>query len=318
MDYFNNLSNNFIQPQLAQCPTADSNGSFFEFIPKRSLGIASGNDILDSIDFTGFSQAVTGWSKERKLLQPGEVIFIQGMTKEPTYRTEIFPFPPTITDMYNMYVDISINYYKNFKYITTEVSANGDVNLGITIANALNIKFNSQNININAATDAENFTFTGTTLGYDFNIVNDIFDITINSVTTSLYADVSQGTSYANYPNSAMLGYVLRVEYPVSITDPAIMYVDINHVPNTLTYYEKDPNTSEYIQYTKKVDVGNNYSSGTVISSGDYLNYITVNELWEDVGQLRVWLGAEGNLIPGFYVFNPQNYPVQIEYMILQ
>jgi len=313
MDYFNNLSNNYVRPTLPSCPGTNEN-SYFEFIPKRSLGIVSGNDILDAIDFTGFSQAVTGWSKEKKLLQPGEVIFIQGMTKEPTYRTETAPI--TITNEYNIHVDMSVNYYKNFKYIGADVSVSGDVNLGISISNAINIQLGNLGISINAATDANNFIFTGTAIGYDFDIEN--FNVTIDGNPT-LIVNVSEGTSYANYPNSAMLGYVLRVEYPVSVTDPALMYVDINHVPNTLTYYETDPAyPTDYVQYTKKVDVGNNYSSSTIISAGDYLNYIATNDLWENVGQLRVWLGAEGSLIPGFYVLNPQTFAVQIEYMILQ
>jgi len=180
-------------------------------------------------------------------------------------------------------------------------------------------------ISINAVTDASNFIFTGTTLGYDFSITN--FNVTIDNSTHLLVVDEAQGISYAKYPNSAMLGYVLKINYPASITNESLMYINLKHVPTTLTYYDVSTgDLNSYVKYTKTVDAGNNFSSNTIISAGDYLNYVAVNNLWEQVGKLRVWLGTEDptgnsgtvNLIPGFFVVNPQTFPVQLEYMILQ
>jgi len=314
---------------LNACPGTETvtSGSF-EFIPKRSLGVVSGNDILSSIDFTGFSQTVIGWTKERKLLQSGEVVFVQGLTKGISYKMQVFPITFDVSSdvgYYDMRVDMSVGYYKNFKYITINVSTNGDYDNGVTIENALNTKLTALSININADVDVSDFSFTGTTLGYEFDITN--LNVTLDGSAKILTVDVSQGILAAKYPNTAMLGYVLKVTYPDDATTESDRYIDLKHVPTTLTYYEAstgDPNN--YVPYTKTVDAGNNYSSATIISAGDYLNYVDTNNLWEKVGQLRIWLATQDpatnssttNLIPGFYLYNPQSWDVYVEYMILQ
>jgi hypothetical protein len=57
------------------------------------------------------------------------------------------------------------------------------------------------------------------------------------------------------------------------------------------------------------------------MSAGDYLEWITENEDWKKVGDSYIWTSAPDNgdtrnLIDGFYVYNPQTFPVQIDYLI--
>lgn len=327
VDYFNNSSNDYINPALPVCPGAADGDASFEFIPKRSLGVVSGSDILASIDFSDFSQAVTAWTKERKTIQSGEVVFIQGLTKGISYKTEVFPYenPSTGVAEYYMQADVSLSYYKNFKFTTIDVSVSGDFVNGIDIASAFNIAFDDLSIPLTVELDASGFTFVGSNLGYEYDVIN--FNLTLDASTTILTQDASQLIPAAKYPNTAMLGYVLKVTYPSTSTDESYQYIHLNHVPSNLTYYEVSTGGC-FSQYQVSVDAGMSGGScviDDVMSAGDYLNYVEVNGLWDKVGKLRVWLTAPDpednssttNLITGFYLYNPQLFPVMVEYMTL-
>jgi len=330
VDYFNNQSNDYINPALPVCPgVADGNGTF-EFIPKRSLGVISGGDIMASIDFTDFSQTVTGWTKERKTIQPGEVVFIQGLSKGISYRSLVFPITQIDVSSdsgYYIHVDMSIGYYKNFRYTVTNVSTNGDFDSGIDIGNALDIALGDLNISVNAASYlaidvSQRFVFIGSLAGYDFDVTN--FQYILNSSTHLITSDPLQEVVASKYPNSGMLGYVLKVIFPSISTVASAEYLNLKHIPTTLTYYEASTG-SGFVEYTKTVDAGNNISTDEIMSAGDFLNYIDVNELWEKVGQLKVWFSAEDpesnsnttNLLTGFYLYNSETFPIMIEYMVM-
>lgn len=337
VDYFNNSSNDYINPALPVCPGQSDGDASFEFIPKRSLGVVSGSEILAAIDFSDFSQSVTGWTKERKTIQPGEVVFIQGLTKGISYKTEVFPYPiasnasdafydiSTGVAEYYMHADISLNYYKSFKFTTIDVSVAGDFVNGIDIANAFNIQFEALNVAITVDIDTSGFTFTSANLGYEYDITN--FNLTLDLSTRILTEDASQHIPAAKYPNTAMLGYVLKVTFPSTSTDESYQYINLNHVPSTLTYYEASVGVY-FVEKTVSVDAGMSGGSciaDEVMSAGDYLNYVDVNGFWEKVGKLRVWLTAPdpesnssiSNLITGFYLYNPQTFPIMVEYMTI-
>jgi hypothetical protein len=83
--------------------------------------------------------------------------------------------------------------------------------------------------------------------------------------------------------------------------------------------------TSTYYRMVRKgVDVGKSgASSESVISAGDYLNWVTINSRWNKVGQLYFWTSVPDsadctikNLIDGFYVYNPHDFNVKIEYLV--
>jgi hypothetical protein len=338
IDLFNNISNDYINPDLSPC-AGDSDDSSFEFLPNEEIGIVSGSDVLSSIDLGDMSQEIDGWVQQTKILQAGEVIFIQGLTKGISYRYQRFPFDGSVAydydgnageyHQYYMTVDMSINYYKNFRYYNDAVHAEGDYDNGITIENALDIALDNKGITVTASYDTSALSFTGDSLGYAYNIT--AIDVSVGIPDSSAgYASLVEDTSSAiaafKYPNGAMLGYALKVTYPSTAT-ASTSYVEINHVPDFLEYFEASTgNTSCYVRYYKEVDVGLSVESCATdrLSASQYLDLVETNSLWEKVGPIRLWISAEDptnsnveNLITGFYVYNPQSFAVQIDYMTI-
>ena len=319
-DVFNNTSNDYINPTLATCPGV-SDEYAFEFLPKRLLGVVSGNDTLMSLDFADFSQPVTQWSQDKKLLQSGEVVFISGLTKGVSNEQEVLLFTSEPSSYY-VSVDLSIGYYKNFKYTTIDVSANGDLTANVDIADALNITLGNKGVGVTVDVDASGFIFTGSGVGYAFDVTN--LNVAYDGSTFILNEDLNRHINATRYPNGAMLGYVLKLTFPNSVTDENYKYLNLNHIPTTFSYYEASTG-SGYVKYTKTVDAGmNGASNSTTMSAGDYLNYITENTGWEKVGRFRAWISAsdpdndnQENLITGFYLYNPQTFSIQVEYMVI-
>jgi hypothetical protein len=334
IDLFNNISNDYVYPDLNPCPGAADGGdgsSTFEFLPNEQVGVVTGSDIVSAMGLGDISQPVSGWVQQSKTLQPGEVTFVQGLTKGIQYQTQVFLFDPS-GDLYgedhtNLVIDLSLNYYKNFRHYDVAIHAEADEDTPIDVA--LDIEFDTKGILIHTTYDASGITFIGNNAGYQIDITN-VWGMTPD-VTTGEYLILDASTSIPafKYPNTAMLGYVLKATYP-SIAEDYESYVEINHVPDYLEYFtliEDATCAGYYERHYEKVDVGlsakNNCMVGTM-SAGDYLTYIQENNKWEKVGPLRIWISAPDpanslveNLITGFYVFNPHDFPVKISYMII-
>jgi len=325
----NNTSNDYIYPDLPQCPGA-SDTYTFEFLPGLQVGIVSGSSIISAMGLGDIMQPVTGWVQQTKILQPGELIFVQGLTKGITNRTQRFFIDDDASVTHSrdyISIDMSLNYYKNFRYYNSNISATSDYDNGIDIENALNLVFSDNGINITADyVDASSLSFSGSQAGYYFNITNieaSSFLPDTSIFGETLVEDVSSGLAAYKYPNSAMLGYVLKVTYTDIIESDK--WIEINHVPDELVYYTTIDN-STYSQVTKTIDVGQSGIScdPDTMSAADYLDYVETHNLWEKVGPLRIWISADDpessntkNLIRGFYVFNPFGSPVQIDYMTI-
>jgi uncharacterized protein YjbI with pentapeptide repeats len=92
--------------------------------------------------------------------------------------------------------------------------------------------------------------------------------------------------------------------------------IDVSYGLDSSIFYQK---------FSKRVDVGRSGSGdATTLSAADYLDYINSNDLWFKVGPYSSRFSApdhpesnQKNLIGGFYLFNPQTFPVNIEYMLL-
>lgn len=338
-DLFNNISNDYIYPDLPPCPGAGDTGSYtFEFLPNEQVGIVSGSDIIAAMGLGDISQPVSGWDQQTKVLQPGEVTFIVGGTKGISTRTQFFPFDGSVSytganHQFYMSSDISLNYYKSFKHYDVNIFVTADPDTETSIENAFNLKFDELGIKINVTYEPRGLTFEAQTPGYLFDVEH--IDVSLWEPDSSvwgetLYEDASVSIPAFKYPNGAMLGYVLKVTYPNGVEESQA-YVEINHVPNYLEYFElvsdpTDGTTGEcYARYYKAVDAGVSKSCDLdVMSSADYLNYVDTHNKWDKVGLLRIWLGPEDpvnsnvqNLITGFYVYNPQTFPVQISYMTI-
>ena len=334
-DLFNNQANDYIYPSVPQCP-GESDTNTFEFGNKEII-ISSGNTELLSMDLSDISQVVTSWDQKTQYLQEGEIIFIPGLTKGISTRTQYWWIDGSVSytrtqgsylDPYYMSIDMSINYYYNFKYYEKDVFVTSDYTAGVDIASAINIALAANNINVTATWDASKFTFSGGYAGYSYNVT--AIDVSVwvpdtSTVGNSITEDTSSAIPAFKYPNGAMLGYVLKVTYP-SIAEDYESYIKINHVPDYLTYYEVSTgDTDAYVRYNKAVDVGlNGNSTATTLSAGDYLYYADTNSLWEKVGVFRSWIAAADptdsnveNLITGFYLYNPQDFTVKVDYITI-
>lgn len=332
-DLFNPTSNNYINPDLAECAGSASDDTTLEFLNGKKIGVVAGSDILASIDLGDISEVITAWSQQTKILEPGEVTFIQGLTKGISDRTQRFLFDGSTVydgvghDLY-MSANLHINYYRNFKYYDVSIFATSNPALNTTIENALNIAFGAQNISVTATYDASGLTFVGSPAGYSFNITS--IDVSAWPTDSSvafgnpMIEDVSAGIPAFKYPNSAMVGYILKVTYPIDsvVSD---RFIKINHVPDYLTYYVWADVSSYYLKDYDAVDAGmSGASTSDTLSAGDYLYYVDTNNLWEKVGPVKIWLSTSDpadsnieNLITGFYVFNPHTYAIKIDYMVV-
>ena len=259
-DLFNsNPSNDFVNPNLAPCP-GQADSYLFEFLPNQSVGIISGSSIIASMGLGEISLAVQGWVQQTKILQPGEVTFVQGLTKGISNKSQRFIFDGSVAydganhSLY-MSADLSINYYKNFRYYQNSIHATSDVNNGIDIEVALNMAFDAYGIGVTASYDSSTISFSGDTAGYAFDITTidvSLFEPLQSVVGKPLTEDASAGIPAFIYPNTAMLGYVLKLTYPSTAGD-VNEFIDINHVPNSFTYYvQNDP--SCWSRYTKTID----------------------------------------------------------------
>jgi hypothetical protein len=256
-DVFNNPANNYVNPALSPCAGAGDD-SYLQFLPNKSIGIVQGSNILAAISFADLKIPVSGYSTQKKVLGPLEVAFIPGLTKGLNYRSQSFTLPPfTENDLnpYFMIVDLSIGFYRNFRYEAFSVEASANYAENINISDALNIALSDIKAKIVTSYDPSSLTFLGTGIGQDFNVTNvkltliDASDnssspfppiiIGVNNIIQDfiLDEDLSKMVLYAKYPNSAMQGILLRVEYPSSIVDPE-RWVYINHVTDIVTIFE--------------------------------------------------------------------------------
>ena len=342
-DVFNNSSNNYVYPALSPCAGAGDD-SYLQFLPNKSIGVIQGSNTLASISFSDIKIPVSSYSSQMKVVEPGEVTFIPGLTKGLDFRSQSFTIPAfTDNDLnpYFMTVDLSIGFYKNFKYYQFNVEASADYSNNITIDQALDIALSNIQAKITTIYDPSDLSFTGTQAGWDFNISNvelTLIDASENASSPfpaiiigginvpqifELEEDLSKMVLYAKYPNSAMQGIILKATYPATELSYN-KWIYINHVTDIVTIFEpiQIDSSTYYTPVVKTIEVGmSGCSNTTQMSAGDYLEWITENEDWKKVGDAYIWTSAPDNgdtrnLIDGFYVYNPQTFSVQIDYLI--
>ena len=262
-DVFSNPSNDYVNPGLAPC--AGTSDTFkFEFLPKKDVGIISGSNIVNAMDLSNISIPITGWVEEKKTLESGEVIYIPGLEKGLLNRTQIYDIPrgaynePTGTQgacKYFYSVDMSINYYYNFRYYDINLEASANYGENIDIDNAINLALSAANISTTCTYDPSYFKFVGNTPGWDYDITKiqmtlidqaDASTSPFESIsidgekitrTFALAEDETGDVPSAKYPNGAMLGYVMKAIYP-STAGVNDQWVYTNNVESPFTIYE--------------------------------------------------------------------------------
>jgi len=253
-DLFNNPNNDYVNPGLSPCQ-GSSDDAYFG-IGNGNAEITSGSQILASLDFSNVKIGVSAWSVETKIIGEREVVYIPGLTKGLQKRQQGFIIPNLVSDDYDLnpyflQVDLSINYYQNFRYTYTSIDASANYDQNLTIADALNIALGTAGISATATYDPSALTFTGTIDGYDFtisNVVLSLIDASENS--SSPFAYQSNADSYdlvenpdlkylyAKYPNGAVQGIVMKGIYPTTTPmTPYDKWLNIFHVSDMITLY---------------------------------------------------------------------------------
>lgn len=249
-DVFNNPANNYVNPSLSPCLGAGDD-SYLEFLPNDTIGVVQGGNTLAGISFSDIKIPVSAYSSQKKVLEPGEVSFIPGLTKGLSLRSQSFTLPffgtasPDL-EPYFMTVDLSIGFYKNFGYKVYNLEASANYAQNVSITDALNIAFSNILAKVTSTYDPSDLTFTGTQAGWDFNIshveltVIDASENALSPFTDPLFfqldEDLSKMVLYAKYPNSAMQGIILKATYP-SEESPYSKWFQINHVPDIATIF---------------------------------------------------------------------------------
>lgn len=260
-DVFNNPTNNYVNPGLSPCQGAGDD-SYLVFLPNKSIGVIQGSNVLAGISFSDIKIPVSAYSSQKKVLEPGEVTFIQGLTKGLNYRSQAFDIPvlydpDNVDNHYYMVIDLSIGFYQNFGYRLFNMNATSDVSNNVSVADALNIAFSNIQAKVSSVYDPSDLTFTGTQQGWDFNISNvqlTLIDASLNpnspfpSIVDSsgnrvpqiytLPENISKMVLYAKYPNSAMQGIIMKVLYAADASSVYDEWVYVNHVPDMATIYE--------------------------------------------------------------------------------
>ncbi|MFW6310806.1 MAG: hypothetical protein ACOC1K_01070, partial [Nanoarchaeota archaeon] len=265
-DLFNNSSNDYIHPGLSPCAGINDD-SYLEFLPNGEVGIITGSDINAKIDFSNLRIPVSSWNQHLKILYPGEVTYIPGLSKGLCKRFQKFNIPnlsSNNTSQNNLFlqIDLSINYYNNFKFTYSNIDTSSNYDQNLDIEAALNLAFSQKGIKVNATYDPSYLGFRGNQDGYEFSISNvllTLIDASQNNnspfnpiiidgeradITYNLEEDSSASIPFAKYPNGANQGVVLSNTYPKNTDSgseivPSNKWIYINHVSDMITYYRE-------------------------------------------------------------------------------
>ena len=105
------------------CPNAlDAAGTAFQIINRQGIITDSNGNTLSSIDFSGiYSDGITQYVSETKIIEPYSCVVLQGLTFGLAYGTYYFIIPkPLIVDKtYDKYLDISFEIVANIDFKPT-------------------------------------------------------------------------------------------------------------------------------------------------------------------------------------------------------
>lgn len=281
IDVFNNPSNDYVVPALSPCAGA-SDDKYLQFLNK-GIGIISGSNTLAKIDLGNIKIPVNSYSTETRTLKKGEVTYIPGLSKGLQKKQQGFNIPYLVSDDIDLNtlffsVDLSVSYYKNFKFYYDNIDASANYSQNINIEDALNISLVNAGLNISAYYDSSILKFTGAADGYEFNISN--IDLSLidssenlsspfpkdaNLSTYKLDENMSFYKPYAKYPNGGMTGIIMRGIYTGTTPyKPYDKWLNINHVSNSVILYT--PISIDNYIYNIQVNFDPSISFGPFIS----------------------------------------------------
>lgn len=261
-DLFNNNTNNYANPGFAPCiSNPDSNS--LQFV-KNGIGIVSGNEIISKIDFSSLSIPVSAWSQQVRVINPGEVTFIQGLDKVLLQKQQGFTMP-TLTssdsdlNKYFIEIDLSINYYSSFSYKGVDVDTSANYSSSIAVDDAVTLDLYDKGISVTSTFTDDAIYFNGTVAGYDFSVTNvtiTLIDASQNSespftpniingvrypIVYDLSIDDDLTIAAAKHLATASQGIILKNIFPAEYNSTTISTYDkwlyLNHASNTVTSY---------------------------------------------------------------------------------
>ncbi|HRT03454.1 MAG TPA: hypothetical protein P5513_05900 [Candidatus Diapherotrites archaeon] len=290
IDVFNNPTNDYVYPALSPCSGVPDSASL-KFI-KDGIGIISGKNILEKIDFSNISIPVNSYSTESKIIKPGEIIYIPGLTKGIQKRRQGFLLPYLVSDNYTLnpyffQIDLSINYYKNFRFYNKSIDVSANYQQNLSIIDSLNIEFGNLGIDITVSIDSSALIFNGNLDGFDFSISNVILGIIDASMNSSspfpkgansdsyiLEESNDYNIPYSKYLNGAMQGILMKSTYPPgSYSSIYDRWLYINHSSNYVTLYLP----IEIDNFIKNIRKDINISFDPSIIFGPFLYEIPIN-----------------------------------------
>ena len=302
-DVFNNPSNDYVVPNLGSCQGM-SDDKFFTFLDKSNAGIISGKDVLATMSLGSINIPVDEYTTKTQTLQTGEIIYIPGLDKGLQYKSQSFILPDLNVLNQQLYfeIDLSINYYNNFSYITQSINGKAESSTNIDINTALDLSFSNQHINVASLYDPSAMAFVGTAIGYEFevnNVVLTIIDASMDATspfpsiiidgehilqTYDLDEDKSALIPGMKYPNGAMKGFMILPTYPTEACE-SDKWLYLNHVKSPFdVYYEQNSPTGISDITTNKIynfgdidfgDISIGFEPIPDISIGDFAPFPT-------------------------------------------
>lgn len=342
IDYFNNTSNNFVDPGFKNCYGANDTTSYLVFEDGNADIINNGN-ILSSLNLNDIKFPLTQFVKETKYINPDSYIILGDLTKGLAFRQQYFQLPNyASSDLeYKVNLKFEISFFKNFLWETKEFIISPDKKTYTSVIDVINSLFKDNNINVTANIESEYLVFKGNNSGYSFNVFNMFIGIEGLDEWFELNEDISKSVDSIKYINGSCKGIVAKFTYPkynnenIEEYDKFILYKSIPDTVDIYMPYTFDPSCQidsscfdpSIMQFYTKESYNvliNNACGEDFMPMNKYMNYLTTNNLWDSTGVFFSNLATENNennnsklSVRSMIFYNPHYFPVKVDYLIV-
>ena len=340
IDYFNNTSNNFVDPEFKNCYGSNNTSSELIFEDGNADVINNGN-VLSSLDLSDIKFPLTQYIRETKFINPDSYIILGDITKGLAYRQQFFQLPDyNENDLkYNIKLKFKINFFKDFIWDIIELNITPDKKTYKSICDTINVLFKDNNINASSSLENGYLIFKGNLEGYSFNVFNMFLKVEGLDEWFELTEEKTKSVDSIKYINGACKGIVAKFTYPkynnenISEVEKYVLYKSI---PNTVDIYSSyqldpscfiDPSCYDSIPLFTKETYNvfiNNVCGEDSMPINKYMNYLNKNNLWENTGVFFSNLSTENDpnsnlksLVRSMIIYNPHYFPVKIDYLIV-
>lgn len=232
--------------------------------------------------------------------------------EDSSINNSIFMNDSSISNSYITDSSIKVSFIENSTVVNDSIINNTFVNIYELLVNPSTGEkiYIAQDSTLDIDSSMWRCEFNNTKL-WDSSINNaDLYD-------SSIYNSILYDSSIFN---CTLLNCELRDTYKDSSTTTLYINPGLD-----CSYGIVDDTSTYYMKKTKTLDVGRSEkSSDTIINAKDYLNLINNENRWSKVGKLYALTTAtdcndscNGNLINGFYLYNPHDYDLSVDYLVI-